>query len=104
MPSFQQDSGRPLSTGGNVSQLHNRNSSTDRWNKLEIQSLYQSLGIPSETGLCAKRPLSEHYLKAEYGGRTYCSKTSHLFLSSSGLLPRSHNFFEKVIADAEEEK
>ena len=51
-----------------------------------------------------KRPLSEHYLKAEYGGRKYCSKTSHLFLSSSGLLPRSHNFFEKVIADAEEEK
>ena len=51
-----------------------------------------------------KRPLSEHYLKAEYGGRKYCSKTSHLFLSSSGLLPRSHNFFENVIADADEEK
>ena len=51
-----------------------------------------------------KRPLSEHYLKAEYGGRKYCSKTSHLFLCSSGLLPRSHNFFENVIADAEEEK
>ena len=51
-----------------------------------------------------KRPSSEHFLKAEYGGRKYCSKTAHLFLSSSGLLSRSHNFFENVIADADEEK
>ena len=37
--------------------------------------------------------------KAEYGGSKYCSKTSHLFLSSSQLLPRSHNFFENITAD-----